>query len=66
MQLIIDLSLILIIFIFSYAFGRKSAVDGQTVVPTTVTIFSMFIIIGIYLIINLPSIIDIMLTYSTR
>lgn len=66
MQLIVDFSLILVIFIFSYAFGRRSTTDDQPVVPVTVTWFSLFIIIGIYILINLNSIIDIMVTYSTR
>lgn len=66
MQLMVDISLILVIFIFSYAFGRKSQSDNQPVIPTTVTWFSLFIIMGIYLLINLSSIINIMMAYSTR
>lgn len=66
MQLILDLSLIFIIFMFSYAFGRRSQVDGQPVIPPIVTLFSLFIIIGVYIVINLPGIIQVMVAYSSR
>lgn len=66
MRLLVDLSLILIIFLFSYAFGRKSESDGEHVIPLTVTLFTLFLIVGIYIIINLPSIFEVMSRYSNR
>ena len=66
MQLILDLSLILIIFLFSYAFGRRSAADGKHVIPSEVTWFSLFFIVGVYVLINIPGIIQVMANYSSR
>lgn len=62
--MIVDISLILLMFMFSYAFGRRSESDNQPVIPQEVTWFTLFQILGVLLILNLPAIFDMMLSYG--
>lgn len=65
MQLVLDVSLILITFLFSYAFGRRDS-EGQTVIPMMVIWNALFLIIIIYVLINLPGILQVMERYAKR
>jgi len=64
MQMIVDISLIIFMLLFSYAFGRKSESDNKPVVPQEVTWFTLFLLMGILLLLNLPSIIQMMASYG--
>lgn len=66
MRLVIDIISIIFMLLFAYAFGRKSESDGKPVVPVTVTWFTLFIILGIMLLLNLPEIIKLMKLYSSK
>jgi len=64
MKLIVDVVFFVFMFLFAYAFGRKSESDGKPVVPLTVTWFTLFMILGIMFILNLPGIIRLIKLYS--
>lgn len=64
MQMVVDFSLIVIMFLFAYAFGRKSESDKRVVIPKTVTLNTLFLVLGVMLLLNLPSIISLMQNYG--
>jgi len=63
MKLVVDIIFFIFMFLFAYAFGRKSESDGKPVVPVTVTWFTLFIILGITFILNLPGFIRLVQMY---
>lgn len=64
MKLFIDIFSISMMFVFSYALGRKSESDNKAVIPPMVTWFSIIWVVGIMILLNLSDIIKLMKFYS--
>lgn len=56
MQMIVDMLLIVLMFVFAYAFGRKSESDNKPIIPSEVTWFTLFFLLIILILLNLPAI----------
>lgn len=63
MKLIMDSVMIFYMLIFSYALGRKRS-DGSNVVPIYVTAMAIIFVLAVFLILNIPSILELMQNYG--
>lgn len=63
MRLILDVIMIFYMLVFAYAIGRKRS-DGEKVIPAMVTLNASLVVIGIFIVLNIPSIVRLVSTYG--
>ncbi|MGM9926628.1 MAG: hypothetical protein ACI35P_01645 [Bacillus sp. (in: firmicutes)] len=63
MRLVLDIIMIFYMLVFAYAIGRRRS-DGERVIPAIVTLNASLVIIGIFVLLNIPSIFHLISSYG--